>query len=195
MSNVVEKLFKVFQLVYTNPGQRLSEGVQQGKELEDLTDQMQEEISRFLVECSKEQLSETNVNNLNAMMRIAHELESIADSCYNLIILAQQKYNKHIQIHHNAHESIQAYSKLVFSFIQFYQENIDQSFDNHQMQIAFQLENQVNQYRHDFNKSAQKRLQKGSDVRSELLYLDLIKNFEHIGDNALNIAQALRQMR
>jgi phosphate:Na+ symporter len=52
----------------------------------------------------------------------------------------------------------------------------------------------MNNLRDNLKKAAQHRLQNGSDVKSELLYLDLLKHFEHIGDNNLNIAQALRQV-
>jgi len=55
-------------------------------------------------------------------------------------------------------------------------------------------EQKINHSRDDLKKAAQRRLQAGSDVRSELLYIDLLKNFEHIGDNALNISQALNNM-
>ena len=56
------------------------------------------------------------------------------------------------------------------------------------------MENEINQMRDSLSKSARKRIQKGSNVKSELLYMDLVKNLENIGDNSLNIAQALRMM-
>ncbi|MCK4653318.1 MAG: Na/Pi cotransporter family protein, partial [Candidatus Cloacimonetes bacterium] len=62
------------------------------------------------------------------------------------------------------------------------------------LELAYKLERKINNLRDNLKKAAQKRLQVGADVKSELLYLDLLKHFEHIGDNSLNIAQALRQV-
>jgi phosphate:Na+ symporter len=62
------------------------------------------------------------------------------------------------------------------------------------LEMAFKLENRINRSRDQLKKAAQHRLQNGAEVKSELLYMDLLKHFEHIGDNSLNIAQALRRM-
>ena len=76
--------------VFNNPTKKMDEQIIEVKDCEELTDKMQEEISKYLVELSKEPLSEENIVNVNAMMRIVHELESIGDSCYKLILLAQR---------------------------------------------------------------------------------------------------------
>ena len=38
-------------------------------------------------------------------------------------------------------------------------------------------------------------LEKGSDVRTELLYLDLIRHIEKIGDHAFSISESLSQTK
>ena len=49
--------------------------------------------------------------------------------------------------------------------------------------------------RDKLKKDARFRLQDGSDVKAELMFLDILKHFEHIGDNSLNIAKAMRNIR
>ena len=41
--------------------------------------------------------------------------------------------------------------------------------------------------------SSRDRLSKGSKPKAELLFMDIIKHLEHIGDYSLNISQALEQ--
>ena len=74
MALVIEKMFTTFLDVFRHPDKKMGSIVEEVKEMENLTDQMQEEITKFLVECSKEELSERSVMNVNAMMRVVNEL-------------------------------------------------------------------------------------------------------------------------
>lgn len=49
-----------------------------------ITIQMQEEISKYLVQLYKDNLSESNVIVVHGMMRIVHELESIGVNSLNI---------------------------------------------------------------------------------------------------------------
>jgi len=193
MSDITEKMFKTFLSVFNNPDKKMGRKIEELKSMEELTDQMQEEITKYLLECSKEELSEINVQNVNAMMRIVNELESIGDSCYKLSLLSQRKYNKQLEFNEKIYNEINDYSNLIFEFIKFYTDNLNVHLRRKDLDFAVNLENKINSSRNNLRKAARKRLQDGSEVRSELLYLDILKNFEHIGDNALNISQALRQ--
>ncbi len=194
MADITEKMFNTFLGVFYNPKKKMGNDIENVKVLEELTDQMQEEISKYLVECSKEQLNEKNINNVNAMMRIVNELENVGDCCFNLILLIQRKYDKKITFHPKAEEEIKDYSNFVLEFIDFYKNHLNEHLHHEDLDRAYDLENKINQSRNSLKKAVQYRLQNGADVRSELLYVDLIKHFEHIGDSSLNIAQALRQI-
>jgi phosphate:Na+ symporter len=63
------------------------------------------------------------------------------------------------------------------------------------MEQAFELENSIDLFRNSLKKAARERINKGSNVRAELLLIDMLSHIEHIGDFSLNISQALRQMR
>jgi len=194
MSKVTEEMYRSFLDVFFHPNEKKGSSVEKVKEMEELTDQMQEEISKYLVECSKEELSEANIKNVNAIMRIINELENVGDSCFKLIILIQRKYDKKLKLHEKAREEITNFSNLVIEFMTFYNARLNEHLVDQDLDLAYRMEQKINHSRDDLKKAAQRRLQAGSDVRSELLYIDLLKNFEHIGDNALNISQALNNM-
>lgn len=194
MANVTEEMFKTFLEVFNNPDKKMGDKIEELKEQEELTDRMQEEITKYLLECTKEELSEISVKNVNAMMRIVHELENIGDSCYKLSLLSQRKYNKDLTLHPKAFEEIKDYSELIFQFVDFYKDHLNEHLHKKDLDWALELEDKIDETRNKLRKAASKRLQDGAEVRAELLYLDMLKNFEHIGDNALNIAQALRQV-
>ncbi len=194
MALVTEKMFTTFLNVFRNPDKKMGSKVEKVKEMENLTDQMQEEITKFLVECSKEELSERSIMNVTAMMRVVNELENIGDSCYKLMILTERKYDNKIQLHNKAMEEFNDFTSILLEFMGIYKEHMTEHLEKKLLELAYKLERKINHLRDNLKKAAQKRLQVGADVKSELLYLDLLKHFEHIGDNSLNIAQALRQV-
>ena len=58
---------------------------------------------------------------------------------------------------------------------------------------SIKYENEIDEIRNQLLDSSQSRLSKGSDAKSELLFMDIVKHLEHIGDYSLNISQALEQ--
>jgi phosphate:Na+ symporter len=63
------------------------------------------------------------------------------------------------------------------------------SFDD--LNKSIQYENEIDDMRNKFIKASSNRLTEDSNVESELIFIDIIKHLEHIGDFSLNISQAL----
>ncbi|MDP8322852.1 MAG: Na/Pi cotransporter family protein [Candidatus Stygibacter australis] len=194
MTEVTEKMFNIFLDLYQNPQKKLGTLIEEMSNLEELTDQMQEQITYYLVECTKEDLNESSLMNVNAMLRIINELENIGDSCMKLTYLLQRRYDRKIALHHNADVEILDFSKMVIEFMALNKEQMNRHMEQRVLELAFKLEKKINSSRDELKKASQKRLQAGAEVQGELLYMDLLKHFEHIGDNSLNIAQALRKI-
>jgi phosphate:Na+ symporter len=187
-------MFNTFLTVFHNPDKKMGSSVEKVRGMETLSDQMQVEITKYLVECSKEDLSERSVMNINAIMRIVNELENIGDSCYKLMLLTERKYNNKIQLHTKAMEEFDDFTSILVESMELYKLHMNEHLEKQVLDIVYKLEKKMNNLRDNLKKATQYRLQEGSNVKSELLYLDLLKHFEHIGDNNLNIAQALRQV-
>ncbi|MCD6181566.1 MAG: Na/Pi cotransporter family protein [Candidatus Cloacimonetes bacterium] len=194
MARVIDEMFETFLHVFRNPDKKMGNIVSDIKEKEDYTDQMQEQITQYLVQLSGETLSDANVKNINAMMRIVNELENIGDSVYKLMLLTQRKYDNKITLHPKAMNEFNDFVELIQEFIELYKQQMNEGLEPKVLDLAYRLENKINHLRDDLKQAAQERLQHGADVKSELLYLDLLKHFEHIGDKSLNIAQALRKV-
>ena len=56
---------------------------------------------------------------------------------------------------------------------------------------SIQYENEIDDMRNEFIDASSHRLAKDSNAQSELMFIDIIKHLEHIGDFSLNISQAL----
>ncbi|MBN2441264.1 MAG: Na/Pi cotransporter family protein [Spirochaetales bacterium] len=195
MAVITREMFTTFLEIFHNPNKNLSDLVESIKQKEELTDQMQEEISRYLAECAKESLNEESADNVAALLRITHELESIGDSCLNLNILAERRYNKKIKLVKVALSEIDDYAEQVMEFINFYIEHLENDFNAYNIEQAYVLEAAIDKSRNKLKKNAQRRLRKGSKVQGELLFIDIIRHFERIGDYSLNISQALKNLK
>ena len=68
MSDVTEEMFSIFLNVFGQPKGKLGAEVERLKQMEELTDQMQEEISGFLARCARENLNAESVDDVTAMM-------------------------------------------------------------------------------------------------------------------------------
>ena len=194
MVELINDMFDTFLKVFRSPDKKMGSSVEKVKAMEELSDQMQVEITKYLVECSKEDLSERSAMNLNAIMRIINELENIGDSCYKLMLLTERKYDSNIQLHAKAMEEFNDFALLLAESMELYKLRMNEHLEKQVLDLVYKLEVKMNNLRDNLKKATQYRLQEGSNVKAELLYLDLLKHFEHIGDNNLNIAQALRQV-
>jgi phosphate:Na+ symporter len=128
------------------------------------------------------------------MIRIAHELETIGDSCFNLMILAERRYDGKIVLPLQALSELDPYTEVVSNFINFIKEHLNRHLSKQELETAFGLEHTVDNLRNRLKAEAQERLSRGSDVKSELLYIEIVRQIEQIGDQSLNVAQALRQI-
>jgi phosphate:Na+ symporter len=127
-------------------------------------------------------------------MRIVHELENIADSIYNISKAIQHKYDKKILITAPAIKDIHKLTTMTNAFLEKVRTNNIAYITDEELKKAFELEKEINELRRSMHKASRSRMQQGEDVRSELLFLDLVKYLEHIGDNCLNVMQALNQL-
>jgi phosphate:Na+ symporter len=193
MADIVSDMFHRFWETFSHPEKRLAEAVDKQKEMEDLTDKMQEEITKFLSQCSLDKMNRVSGTNVSNMMRIAHELEGIGDNCFNLIILAERRAKQKLLINEVEMEELQPYIDLVNRFLQFIRSHLNEHITSENMTVAVKLEESINTMRNTLRQSAANRLQNGEDVRKELLYIDIVRHIEQIGDHCLNITESLRQ--
>ncbi|NCD33920.1 MAG: Na/Pi cotransporter family protein [Spartobacteria bacterium] len=163
-------------------------------EEETQTDIMQEVIARFLMDCTTDGMSDRQIRMSTNYQRIAHELESIADSCLNIAFLFARNPDWKAKLHKKAPDQFMNYISLVLDFLNYNSDFAQHQLKNYDFNIAVNLEVAINQKRDQLQRISRRKLEKGADVRSELFFLDVVRHLEHIGDYSLNIAQAIREL-
>ncbi|ULQ58767.1 Na/Pi cotransporter family protein [Brucepastera parasyntrophica] len=164
-------------------------------ELEDYADQMKEGLSNYLVSTSKLPLSDKSQKNVLLMLQIVEELESMTDDCYSVALLLNKSAEKKMDFQEDDIERLIPYISLVQKFLVFIKEHINKHLTSDELLTAQTLENAIDRFRKNLKKVARKRLEDGADVKSELLYIDVVRNIEKIGDHAFSIAEMLAQTK
>ncbi len=195
MAIISFNMFQLFTDVFFHPDKKMGNAVNKVKRQEDLTDAMKSELSRYLAKISQEPLDERTAFKVMAMMRIVNEIESIADCCYDLILVTQKKYDENIELHPNADEEIRGFADDVLEFIQFNVENLLNSrLSDEDLQKAHEFESESDKTRNALRETSVMRIGQTGNVKPEILFMEVIKNFERIGDYSLNISQALAKV-
>lgn len=173
----------------------LSEDVSRFKELEEYADQMRDELSRFLLDCAGHDMSAERQRDVGTLLRMVVDLEDITDGCFNLILLLEKAGAKKLSLDKEEVSSLGPYTLLVENFLGFVKDNINGPITEAQLEAASALENSIDEFRSSLKKKARKRLQRGADVKAELLFIDIVRHVEKIGDHAYGVAHALRELR
>jgi phosphate:Na+ symporter len=195
MAGLCGRMFTRFRAVLKEKPADLAEDVESFKNMENYADQMREELSRFLMECAGHDMNAVSQANIGVMLRMVIDLEDITDDCFSLIMLFEKAKSRKLDLDHDEVESLGPYTLLVEDFLRFVQENINKSISQDQLDMAQRLEDQIDDFRSSLKKKARKRMQAGADVKAELLYMDVVRHIEKIGDRAFDLARALREMK
>lgn len=192
LGSITERMFKrLFDLLDADEAttEQISSSMARD---EQYTDEMRDKLTEVLASyATMESLTDRGSADVAAMLRVVDELESIADACYNFALLSHRRARKRLTPTPDAMAELRSYLSLVSRFLVFICEHLKERVTHEEFLAAQELESEINLGRNALKKAARNRLQRGADVRTELLILDQISQLEHIGDYALNIAQSL----
>ena len=192
MTDVVSDMFDKIQIGVTKRnGSFIENYKQESIDEENYVDQMHEQITHYLIKCQSLHITEKQLNHISNMIQIVDELENMSDSCYAALMLINRSIEKKMKFPDEDMERLLPYLELVRQFLQFIRRNINTQLSQEKLELASELEDGIDAFRKDLKKVARKRLESGADVKAELLYIDVIRRIENIGDNCFNISESL----
>lgn len=193
MTDIVTGMFDRIQIGLQNRDQSFIDNhVEEAEKAENYLDQMHEQITHYLVKCESLNITERQINHISNMIQIVEELEGMSDNCYATIMLIAKSVNKNMKYAQEDMDRMIPYVELARQFLQFIRININKQLDEHKLSMAAELEDQIDLFRKNLKKLARKRLENGADVKSELLYIDMVRQIEKIGDNCFSISESLK---
>lgn len=192
MSTVVRKMFDTIRPLLEDRCKDSVEAViQHLVEQEDYADQMQEELSRFLIATSRLSLSMKTAHNVRLMLTIVDYLENMTDHIYELGLHIEKNMKKKLDIPKDDMDKLLPYLGVVNQFIHFVHDHLNKPLAQDQLALADEMEETIDSMRSNLKKLARNRLEKGANVKAELLYIDMVRTIEKIGDCAFSISETL----
>ncbi|MDR1277617.1 MAG: Na/Pi cotransporter family protein [Treponema sp.] len=165
--------------------------VKEMKEREECADEMREVLSAFLIECTREQLNRRSEHRVSQLLRIIIDLEDMTDSCCGVGLLLERAVRKDRIFKEKELAALTPYLKLVEDFLTLVREHLGKRLSPEEVEYAKSLENEIDESRNHLRKLGRKRIEAGEDVKTELLFIDLVRRIEKVGDYCFDIAKTL----
>lgn len=160
-------------------------------EKEETVDNLQREITGYLVELSMRDLSLEESEMLPVLLHSVNDAERIGDHAENLVELAQRSIEQKQRYSEEALHEL----KGMFMETNFMIEDVLHALENLNTASAIRAlkrEEQLNRMQTELAKHHVDRLQNGKcDVLAGVIFMDFVDNLEKVGDHLTNIAQGV----
>ncbi|MDY4721483.1 MAG: PhoU domain-containing protein, partial [Clostridium paraputrificum] len=190
MGEIAKKNIEAAMDAFLNNNEK---NIEQVYRREKIINNLEREITDYLVDLSSYDLPVTDSKNLSATFHVINDIERIGDHAENIVELATDKINNNISIGTDAkNELIAMYEKTLEALtlaIESYKNE-----DNIEALNIKKIEESIDKYEKDLRENNIRRLNEHScSANSSTIFLDLISNLERIGDHSNNIAAAVRE--
>ena len=128
---------------------------------------------------------------MRLMLTIVDHLENMSDHIYELGLHIDKSIKKQLKIPKEDMDKLLPYIGVVNQFIHFVHDHLNKPLAQDQLALADEMEQTIDAMRTNLKKLARSRLERGADVKAELLYIDMVRTIEKIGDCAFSISETL----
>ncbi|MFC1483019.1 Na/Pi cotransporter family protein [Candidatus Margulisiibacteriota bacterium] len=161
-------------------------------EREKIVDDLQKEVIDFLVQLDEKELSENESQIHNCLMHLVNDVEKIGDYAVNIVQLVDMKVSEKVTFSVEALKDL----RIMVNDVKKETKLSLQAFENHDLELANQaieLEGRVDMHKEEFRRRHIQRLRKKTcSSEAGVLFVDIINDFERIGDHAIKFAMWLR---
>lgn len=168
-----------------------TKGLELVRKKEGIVDLLQREIISFLVRTSQSPLSLEDSREINSIIHMVNNIERIGDHTENLCNLVERKVRLKLPFTENAIDDIREIYSVNWEFLVLVINGIRER-NHHIKPEADAYEERINDLEDTMREGHIKRLNDGiCGVDSGLVFIDMLTNFEKIGDHCFNIAEAV----
>ncbi len=158
---------------------------------EQAVDNLQTEITRYLIDISMEELEQENAEMIPVLIHSVNDIERIADNAVNIVELGQRRSDKDLSFSEMAIAELDGMYTVVSEMFVDVAKGLETG-DLDAAREAMIKEEELNILQRSLRKSHTSRLNEGSCLMSSgIVFIDCVDCFEKIGDHLSNIAEGL----
>lgn len=162
---------------------------------EEISDRMEIEIGNFLNKIAEGRLSPEGKMRIAGMLRIVSEIESIADSCFNVAKTLTRKNQVHVEFADSVMKEIDLMYDLVEGAMRNMLELLREMETPEDSKIisAYNKEREINNFRNRLRDDNIYNINnKVYDYQEGIFFMDLIGEAEKLGDYMLNVVEGVK---
>lgn len=160
---------------------------------EQICDRMEIEIASFLNKVVSGRLSYDGKLQVNAMLTMVTEIESIGDCCFNLARTLVRKQEAGIQFNEEITSNIDALFALDADALSGLIAVLSTS-DSADITAAYNKENEINNFRNQLRSANMDNINaKHYNYQEGIYYMDMVSEAESLGDYIVNVVDAVKQ--
>lgn len=163
--------------------------------MEDESDNVEIEIANYLTKVSESKLSTENSKRIRSMFKIVSEIESIADSSLNVAKAIYRRNEQHVTFPEELTRKLKQMFSLVEETLDVMCNNLAMEYKTVNAKKAYEMEKAINDYRTVLKQEHLIAIEeKKYDYPTGILYNDMFSECEKIGDFAINVTQAIKEI-
>ena len=192
----VDKMHEmVHDLVHTKQGtEEFNKLFTRIEKYEEISDRMEVEIANYLNRVVDGRLSYDGKLRVSAMLNIVTEIESVADSCYNISRSLVRMEEAHASFTSDIYANIDimmGYVSEALANMVLILRDIENVRD-HDLMNSYNKEREINNYRNLLRADNVENInQKRYDYQSGIFYMDIICESEKLGDYVINVIEGV----
>ncbi len=184
------------ELIHMSPSNdKYNEIYSRIEKYEEISDRMEIEIGSYLNHVAEGRLSPESKMRITGMLRIISEIESIADSCYNIARTLARKNQNDVKFEGNVLHEIDSMFVLVDKAMDNMVEVLKEmeSPEDSKIIAAYNHEREINNLRNQLRDANINNINsKEYDYQEGIFYMDLIGEAEKLGDFILNVIEGVK---
>lgn len=161
---------------------------------EEISDRMEVEIATYLTKISESQLSKLGSMRIKAMLKLIDDIESIADSCWNIAKTIHRKRSNKTWFTAELRDNVNTMYDLVEESLSIMFDNLNKEYGNTEINKAQAIESKINKYRDTLKKDHLDNLEKKQyTYQAGVFYNDLFSEGEKLADYVINVSEAIEE--
>jgi len=163
---------------------------------EDISDRMEVEIAEYLAKVSESDLSVSGSRRIKGMFEVIDDIESIADTCFNLAKTIERKKVGKAVFENDISDNILKMFSLIDQALNQMNMVLTAEFSNTNIEKSLLIEQEINKYRTELKEDHLANVKsKRYKYKVGVLYNELFSTAEKLGDYIVNVAESVRDVR
>ena len=196
--NLAKKMFEYNKRMYKETDEKKFKKLLEKIEKSEIKmDELEVEIANYLTQISEGELSIMGSRRIRTLLKINDNIESLADTSYNIARVINRKRKRKIWFTPEQREDIQKMFVLIDKSYKIVLDALrDLQDDSVNIDEIMKIEKEINEFRNYLRKENAKNIAENKySYQSSVVYVDLFTLCEIMGDHLINIAQAIHSQK